>query len=118
MVLYAAACAAPIAPAPRTAIRISGDAVGLRAGGGGDALDEGVVEPLEIVCDLLARVREGGVRVRVVRRPHEVVRSEERQERRPERLLFEGREHLAMEDLARLRLQAIVLRVRDVLLGG
>src|SRR6476661_218071 len=53
------------------------------------------------LLDRLLRVGEGAVGVRVVRGPHARVGSEERDERRAQRVLLEGGEHLAPEQLAR-----------------
>src|SRR4029453_1861057 len=54
----------------------------------------------ERLLDRLLRVGEGAGGVRVVRGPHARVGSEERDERRAQRVLLEGGEHLAVEQFA------------------
>src|SRR5439155_8028689 len=81
-------------------------------------LDERRIEPREGAGDRLARVRERAVRMRVIRRPHEVARAKQRQQLGAERLLLERRVDLAAEDLARSRLEPVVFRLGNVLLRG
>src|SRR5262245_22598640 len=83
--------------------RLSIEPVELPAVVRGDPPYRPSVEGAERLLDRLARVGPGAVRMRVVAGPHHALRADERDQLRGERLLLEGREDLAPEELARAR---------------